>query len=536
MPDNASLFSSLSKMKVIDKKLLDEAWMETKESGRSFNDVLLGRDLITDENLGKLTADLLKVPFVRLSSLTIDKDVLNSISEEMSKNKKVIVFKVDTSTHVAMIDPEDLATINLIKKKVGDKVRVYYATERDVKAALLNYLTEVSKAFDLEIHKEGVRAEHIVNTILVYAYQARASEVHIEPMADHLSVKYKVDGELKEIVRLPHGWREMLVEEVRSMAPTGIMDFDIHGIEIVRIAVSGARFPSGEKLVMKLLTEVTKNLGLVDLGIDEDDLKKIRESMDEPYGMVWISGPEGSGRTTTAYALCRWLSAKNKKVVSIEDPIEMPIAGIDQIQVNPLTTPSVEVGLQLALEQESDVIMVGEVKDLSVANLALKAATGGRRMITTLGDSDTGKTLNRLFEMGCEPFSVASSTDMVVSQRLVKKICPSCRASKLGDVAIFLNSLPEELGEKLSGKTKIRVYYGKGCDVCKKTGFLGRVGIFEIMLLSEKLRNMINIKSDGESIRKEAVSLGMKTLAVDGWEKVRTGQTTVEELSRMFKD
>ncbi|KKT98939.1 MAG: Type IV pilus assembly protein PilB [Candidatus Collierbacteria bacterium GW2011_GWC2_45_15] len=166
MPDNASLFSSLSKMKVIDKKLLDEAWMETKESGRSFNDVLLGRDLITDENLGKLTADLLKVPFVRLSSLTIDKDVLNSISEEMSKNKKVIVFKVDTSTHVAMIDPEDLATINLIKKKVGDKVRVYYATERDVKAALLNYLTEVSKAFDLEIHKEGVRAEHIVNTIL----------------------------------------------------------------------------------------------------------------------------------------------------------------------------------------------------------------------------------------------------------------------------------------------------------------------------------------------------------------------------------
>lgn len=536
MPDNASLYSSLSKMKVINDKSLDEAWVESKESGKNFADILLGRDLITDENLGKLTADILKVPFVKLSSLTINRDVLNIIPEEMAKNKKIIVFRVDALTHVAMTDPEDLATINLIKKKVEDNVKVYYATERDIRATLLNYLTEVTKAFDMEIHKEGVRAEHIIETILVYAYKARATKVYIEPTADHLSVKYEIDGELKEIVSLPHGWREMLVEEIKDLAPSGVMDFDIHGVEIIRIAISSTGFPGGERLIMKLLTEGTKNPGLLDLGIAEDDLKKVRKVMDNPFGMVWISGPERSGRTTTAYALSRWLGAKGKKVVSIEDPIDMPIAGIDQIQVNPLTTPSVEAGLQLALEQESDVIMVGEIKGLGVANLALKAAAGGRRMITTLNEHDTGKTLDKLFEMGCEPFSVASSTDMIVAQRLVKKICPSCKASKLIDAAILLNSLPEELGEKLSGKTKIRVYYGKGCEVCKETGSMGRVGIFEIMILSEKLRTMINMKSDGQSIRKESVSLGMKTLAVDGWEKVRTGQTTVEELIKVFKD
>lgn len=543
---------------MIDKALLDDVYGETEETDGSFTELLLQRDLISDENLGLLVADILKVPFIRLEKVSLDKNILKIVPEEMARSKGIIVFKVDDeATHVAMRNPADLISVSFLKKVAKKPLKIYYATDRDIKAALFAYREDVKKVFEEIIGKSvsEVRGEEdeapiikIVETLMNYAYQSRASDIHVEPMEEVTQVRFRIDGVLHDIISLPKNLEGQLVSRIKimssmptdehAMALDGKFEFDVPDMETIDVRVSIVPSTNGERIVMRILAGDIRQFALLDLGLSENDIAKVREAYSKPYGMILATGPTGSGKTTTMYAFLKILNKRNVNIMTIEDPVEYQIKGVNQIQVNPKTNLTFAVGLKSIVRQDPNIILVGEIRDEETAAIAINASLTGHLVLSTLHTSDAATAVPRLLEMKVEPFLIASSVNLIVAQRLVRKVCTNCRVSEELNLEMISKELPAALIKKYLKKEAgvVRMYKGKGCSVCQNTGYIGRVGIYEVLQMSDGIRETIMKKADAEEIKKLAIKEGMTTMIEDGLEKVKMGVTTIEELLRVIKE
>ncbi|MFH1462515.1 MAG: GspE/PulE family protein [bacterium] len=555
----------LIKPKFISPGDFDLALKEAKNKNKAVEEVLVEKELISENNLGKLIAEELGFKFVDLENEAIAQDVINIVPEIAARNQQVIVFdRTKEGLKTAFTDPGNLEMIDWLERKTGEKIIPYYATPWGIRSALKYYQKELKKTFEevieeqMELAKKGKAQSQdfpiikIVDILIEYAYQNRASDIHITPLGSATQVRFRIDGVLHNVLILPKDIHSLIVTRVKVLSK---LRTDEHfaaqdgkfmvKLEKERFDVRVSIIPvtEGENVVMRLLSERSRGFSLEDLGLLAKDLKKVKAAIKKPYGMVLATGPTGCGKTTTLYAVLKILNKPEINICTIEDPVEYDIEGVNQIQVNPKTNLTFAKGLRSIVRQDPDIIMVGEVRDSETAGIAINSAMTGHLVLSTMHANTAATNIPRLIDMGAEPFLVASSINLIVAQRLVRKVCVKCRESKIIKGA-KLEEIKGEIGERIWNKmfgkdkkvTEKTCYHGKGCKACKGTGFWGRVGIFEILEMKDNIKKLIMEKADADKIEAQAIKNGMTTMMEDGINKVASGLTTIEEVIRVTRE
>lgn len=551
------LFDSLQELGVIDDKKLTSAFKKSKAENSSFQEILLTNDLISDADLGNTVAELLHFPFIELSVIKIPSDLVYLIPDNYARTHKVIAFEEnDKEIKIAMVDPSENSIVKqFIEQKAQKKASVFYVTQRDFEKALKIYKQNLQRSYDAmlkeqvkNIGKDGISEapiERIVDILIEYAYDNGASDIHIEPEKDGSIVRFRVDGIMQEVLHFTPEIDQQVISRIKFLsklrtdehlsAQDGKIQTKIEN-EDLDIRVSIVPIVHGEKCVMRLLSARYRQFGLADLGMTETDLKKVMEASSKPYGMILSTGPTGSGKTTSMYAILKILNTKERNIATIEDPVEYEISGLNQIQVNPKTNLTFAEGLRSILRQDPNIIYVGEIRDDETADIAVNSAMTGHLVLSTLHTNDAATALPRLLDMNIEPFLVASTVNIVIAQRLVRKICDKCKVSQAEKMSELEKHFDKKLLQKyFKNSTEARIYIGKGCPVCRNSGYSGRIGIFEILLLSEKIKDLIVAKNDSQKIMQQAIVEGMTTMTEDGLFKIQEGLTTVEEVLRSTK-
>lgn len=535
---------------ILDNQIVQEADLKSAQElalkkKTPLYEILLQKDLIADENLGKLLAEYFQVPFVNLQKEAIPLDLLLVIPEEVAERNQSILFKKsDTGFCIATTNPQNSDFINMVSKKVDSRLNVYFATPRDIKKSLNLYKKELQKTFD-ELLKQQVKEapiESIVDTLLQYAYRSGASDIHIEPEEEYSLVRFRIDGILHDELKIPKQLHDQVVTRIKVLsklrtdehlsAQDGKLQIKLVEEEL-DVRVSIVPIVAGEKVVLRLLTSHYRSFGLTDLGMSKTDLERVKKGFEKPFGMVLSTGPTGSGKTTSIYAILKILNTRDKNIATIEDPVEYEIEGINQIQVNPKTNLTFAEGLRSILRQDPDIIYVGEIRDEETADIAINSSLTGHLVLSTLHTNDAATAMPRFIDLGVEPFLVASTVNIIVGQRLVRKICEKCKFSYTKTLDELSKHFAKELIVKhLGSGPEIRLYQGKGCSVCHMTGYTGRVGIFEVLEVTEGIKALISQKVDSDLIAQKAVAEGMTTMHEDGLQKVQLGVTTIEEVLR----
>lgn len=542
---------------VTEAKVLEMEKM-AKENNISLSDQLVNEGILSDEYLGELIADSAGWRYVNLKNTIIEEEVLKIIPELVAKNQQAIPFAIEGNTiKVAMSDPDNLEFIHLLEKKSGKFVQHYFATASDIKTALGRYRKSITEEFDdiikqnVQEAKQSVKAEdlpvvRIVDTLLLYAYQNGASDIHIEPYEGKSLVRYRIDGVLHDVIDLPKRVHDLLITRIKILsqlridehraAQDGKLQFMSEDGR-VDVRVSTVPITEGEKVVMRLLSAKNKQYRLEDLGFSEHDYIKITNAMKRPHGMILATGPTGSGKTTTLYAVLQILNSRDINISTIEDPVEYDMEGINQIQVNNKTNLTFANGLRSLLRQDPDIIMVGEIRDTETASIAVNSAMTGHLVLSTLHTNDAATTIPRFIDMGVEPFLVASTINIAMAQRLVRKNCVKCLASYTVKKAELVKSFDTKLIEKtLGNKKEYRLYKSKGCAVCHKSGYKGRMGLYEIIEMSPTIKELVMSRMNADKIKEQAIKEGMVTMIEDGLYKVAKGLTTIEEVLRVSKE
>ena len=552
------IYQIISKIGLIKPDVLDMAVKTAKEKNLDLTTFLIQNDLIKPQEIGQLIANNLHVKYVDLSKETIKPEILTLLPEIVARKQRVIVYQRDAEgTKVAMADPFDYAMIKALEKKLGDKVTPYFATDYEINNTFRLYRQTIQKEYVSNIQKNAIKAQgagqedvsviRLVDDLISYGFINHASDIHIEPTEKEIVVRFRIDGILYDVLNLPKNILEMIVTRIKILAKLrtdesraaqdGKIMTEVENTKL-DIRVSIMPIISGEKIVMRLLSSQGKQFTLEELGMNEKDLTLVTEAINKPYGMVLSTGPTGSGKTTTLYALIKILNHRDINICTIEDPVEYSLDGVNQIQVNPQTNLTFAAGLRSILRQDPDIIMVGEIRDNETAGIAVNSAMTGHLVLSTLHTNDAATSLPRLIDMQIEPFLVASTINIIIGQRLVRKICMKCiysyilSASEVEElrrevnIDKFVN--PQQLPE-------IRMYRGKGCDNCNHTGYAGRIGIFEILKLEENIKELIINRADSDQISKQARANGMTTMLEDGFAKAFTGKTTIEEVFRVTK-
>ena len=554
--DSDTLYNTLRELNVIPARELESAYKESQKSANPLGQILLQKELIADENLGKVIADNLKLPFVSLAKAQITQDVLRIVPEIIARRDKIIAFeRGDDGLKVAMANPKDEQIIKSLAKKTGDPIVPYYATEQDIENTIHLYQKEMQSTFNNLLNQQVEKAKimvakevpvaKIVDLLVEYAYENKASDIHIEPNETESLIRFRIDGILHDVLKLPHDLHAQIVSRIKVLsklridehlsAQDGKMQEKLPQ-EKLDIRVSIVPIVEGEKVVLRLLSSHSRQFALSDLGMFNYDVAKVKNGFTKPYGMVLSTGPTGSGKTTTIYAILKIINTRDKNIDTIEDPVEYDIAGINQIQVNPKTNLTFADGLKSILRQDPDVIFVGEIRDRETAGISTNAAMTGHLVLSTLHTNNAATALPRLIDMGVEPFLVASTINIIIGQRLVRKICVKCRYSLSTSTKDLAKNIPPDMIAKNFGdKKEIRVYLGKGCPICHNTGYSERIGLFEVMEVSSVIRNLIEQKTSADKIEEEAIKGGMVTMLEDGLRKVKLGITSVEEILRATK-
>jgi type IV pilus assembly protein PilB len=556
MYDNKALYAALKELQVIDQKLLDEALVASQNQKIPLGSILLDKNLISEIDLSKLISQVLGIPFVDLSKIIIPQNILTIIPEVIARQQQIIAFKKDKQgLHIAMENPKNGQMIHFLQNRLGLPLVIYFASRRDIEGTLTLYLQDIGKAFQDLMQKslqpvKGQSVEppivKIIETMITYAYHNNASDIHVEPEEAIALVRFRIDGILHDIIQFPIAIYPDMVRRIKVLArlrtdethepQDGKIEFSIDDNRL-DIRVSTAPIKKGEKIVMRLLSERARQISLLTLGFSQGDLIKVEESYKKPYGTILSTGPTGSGKTTTMYAILKLLNNRDVNIMTIEDPIEYDIEGVNQMQVNPKANITFAAGLRSLLRQDPNIILVGEIRDEETAGIAINAAMTGHLVLSTLHTNDAATSIPRLFDMGIEPFLIASTVNAIIAQRLVRKIHTVCRVSNEVPREELLKHLGEFLVQKIFGQQKIvRLYKGKGCALCHNSAYEGRIGIFEVMILDDAIKQAISSKSDVTTIRNLAQKNGMKTMLEDGLEKVKTGETTIEEILRVTKE
>ena len=556
---NQKLKALLQDLGLIAADRLEEAYQQAEKFHSPLAEVLVEKDLITDDQLGQIIADNLNYEFVDLDKIAIEPDVLALVPEIMARKQKIIPFeRTADGIKLAMVNPGNLTAISVIEKKSGLAVLPYLTTDANIQSALARYKQGIEQEFKTIIEenisqaKKGAKAVdlpvvRIVDTLIQYAFENQSSDIHIEPTETQTVVRFRIDGILHDITRLPQQVHELVVTRIKIMSQ---LRTDEHlsaqdgklrmkfGEDKLDVRVSIVPIVEGEKVVMRLLSDRSGGFSLEELGFSSEDLIKFRNEYTKPYGMILTTGPTGSGKTTTLYAIMKILNRREINIATIEDPVEYDIEGINQIQVNAKTNLTFANGLRSILRQDPDVIMVGEIRDEETADIAINSAMTGHLVLTTLHTNDAPTALPRFLEMGIEPFLIASTVNVIGAQRLVRKICTQCVYSETVSTKELMSKFSRAIIAEYFGAEdkKVRLYRGKGCPVCSQTGYKGRVGIFETMPVSEEIRKLIMARANADQIRVQARKEGMRTMIEDGIRKSLAGSTTLEEVLRATRE
>jgi len=546
----------------IEKVDFDTVKALSKESRQPLDKMLIEKGLIKDEEMGKLIAEAAGYSFINLKRAVIEEitpQMLNYIPESVALSQRAIVFEdKDDILKVATTNPGNYTFLNLLEKKTGKKVKVFYVTDFNIDQALKKYKGDVTKEVEKlidELKKNPKKAEEnivtLVNLIIDYGYTTLSSDIHIEPMAKITVVRYRIDGILYKVIEFPKEFHIRVVTRIkiltrlrtdeRARAQDGRFEQEIRGAKI-DLRVSIMPTTEGENVVIRILMQRGKRFELKDLGLLEDDFKKVKKNAEKPYGMIVASGPTGSGKTTTLYAVLQLINRPEVNIMTIEDPVEYNIERVRQIQVNPVKDITFPKGLRSIVRQDPDIIMVGEIRDKETVDIAINSAMTGHLVVSTLHANDAPTTFSRFLEMEAKPYLISTCVNAVIAQRLVRKICDECKEeySLSKEEVDAINSEPSfaEDIKKVSGKqdvSKIKFYRGKGCKFCNRSGYEGRTAIFEILDVTEEIRELVNKRMSMDSIRKKAVEQGMATMIRDGIAKALMGITTLEEVKRAAK-
>ena len=517
---------------------------------------LVEKGVLTDEQLGALVSSYYHVPFIVLSKISIPEDVFHIIPEKIAKKQKAIAFaRTGTGINVAILDPTNSQIIELVAKKTGQRVNMYYATGRDIENTLQVYKKVLQKTIDILLREDIKKATtavyddlpiaKIVDVLIDAAYQDKASDIHIEPEEHNSLIRFRIDGVLHEVLRVPKVLHDRIITRIKVLsglrtdehmsAQDGKMRMALEE-ENLDIRVSIIPIAEGEKAVLRLLSSRSREYTLADLGMAEKDLARVEAAYNKSYGMILSTGPTGSGKTTTIYAILKILNTREKNITTIEDPVEYRIRGANQVQVNAKTNLTFANGLRSILRQDPNIIFVGEIRDSETAGIAVNAALTGHLVLSTLHTNDAATAIPRLTDMKVEPFLVASTVNIIIAQRLVRKICDMCKTSMTATTDELKKHLPEDAIRKHFGdKAEITLYKGKGCKICHNTGYSGRLGVFEVLEITKDIRKLISERGDSDVINQKAREEGMSTMLDDGLDKVQRGMTTIDEVVRVTK-
>jgi len=550
--------------KAINEKQYERLKLENVRSGKTVEQLAIDNRFASLKVLCKAKAKLYGIPFVDLKGVGFNPVVLSLVPKAVALRYNIFPFSFDrtkTQLLVAMADPLDLPTVEFLAKKTGRQITPCFATKLDIKEAidqkysqsLSSEVTEALKDSETpekakiidagtvgEVIREAPIAK-IVVTLLEFAIKSRASDVHIEPLEDKTRVRYRIDGILQEKLILPRSVHEAVISRIKILAGLKIDEKRIpqdgrfsfrSDNEIVDLRVSSLPSIYGEKIVLRLLKKNINVPSLTDLGLRGLALKSLERSILIPHGIVLITGPTGSGKTTTLYSILSKINTTKINIVTVEDPVEYEIPGVSQVQVNPAAGLTFASGLRSFLRQDPDIIMVGEIRDEETADLAIQASLTGHLVFATLHTNDAAGALPRLLDMKMEPYLLASSMTCVVAQRVVRKTCPKCKLAFLPSAEVGEN-IKRTLGNLYQPKAQLKLYKGKGCAYCNQTGYFGRVGIFEVLPISEKISKLILEQASSSAIEKQAIEEGMVTMIQDGYSKVLEGITTIEEVLRV---
>ena len=554
------VIDDLIKKGIVSKQQFESAREESKNKGLPINKVLISKGIVKEKDIASVISERLGIPFMDLSDYLIDADVIKLVPESIAQRYKLIpLFKIGQTLTVAMADPQDINAMDQVRLKSGCEIDAVLATETDIKNAMDQYygtsggveevikqMNEVKRsalvapASDKELAKmaEDAPVVKLVNMIIIQAVTEKASDIHIEPDEKVLRVRYRVDGILHEVPKPPKDLEAAIISRVKVLASMDIAErrkpqdgrimMKMQGKDIdMRVSC----FPTvyGENIVIRLLDKTSLLLGLSELGMRPEMHKTFDKIIRKPFGIMLVTGPTGSGKTTTLYAALNTINSEEKNIITIEDPVEYQISMIRQTQVNPKAELTFASGLRSILRQDPDVIMVGEIRDSETAEIATQAALTGHLVFSTLHTNDASGAITRLADMGIEPFLISDAVIGVLAQRLVRVICPKCK-EKLVPTDATLKDL------KLKRSDDLALYHGKGCAKCKDTGYVGRVGIYELLIIDDELRKLIIAKAPADQIKAKAVELGMKTLYEDGIAKALEGITSVEEVLRVASE
>lgn len=585
--DRTQLNTALKQKKILTESKLS-ALAEEKVQAKSqaiWEDFLVEKKVVTETQLLDIKAEMLNVPVVDLMNQEIPQDVLNLVPEPIAHRHRVISFaKTKEDLSLAMMDPDDIQTKEFIQKKTGLKIKTFLIGKTSLDFGLSKYHVSLEKEMNhlftgdgggLVASKDGVSEEdvnnglkkmaeeipviRVVDTLLEYAVFEHASDIHIEPQENAVTVRYRIDGVLHDVMTLPKVIQGAIVARIKVLSNLKIDEHRLPQDGRFKIEKNGYKFSlrvstipifDGEKVVIRLLDESTKASTLDDLGFQKSALEAIRRNIKKPHGMLLVTGPTGSGKSTTLYTVLTMLNTKSVNISTIEDPVEYRIVGANQMQVNPKISLTFAMGLRALLRQDPNIIMIGEIRDKETAEEAMHAAMTGHLVFSTLHTNSAAAALPRLLDIGMEPYLVASTLNAVLAQRLVRVICKDCQ------VPMEVDKPTEEALEKLfhmdklvpvmvregvaSAKTKdfsdLKFFRGQGCDKCNHSGYKGRVGIHEILEISPTIANMIMERKSSGEIQDQAEKDGMVLLWQDGFIKAVQGITTIEEILRVSKE
>lgn len=552
----------LIKAGIITTLELDRARDYQRQHGGRISHALIQLNILSEDDLLEFLSREFGLPTVSLDEIDFDPRALKLIPAQTARKYRAIPYRVHDSTlQVAMSDPTDFRAIDDLKFRTNLVVNVSIATDSQIRNALDRFygtgieaqemladfrsqfpdISEADQA-DLDALDSAKAAEQapvvkFVNLMLREAISRRASDIHIEPYENSLRVRFRIDGVLYEVLKPPLSLKNPVVSRVKIMSRLDIAERRLPQDGRIKLKLSNERemdfrvssLPTlfGEKVVLRLLDKTNLQLDMTRLGFEEEPLQVFKGSIHKPFGMILVTGPTGSGKTTTLYSALHELNSPEVNISTAEDPVEFNLQGINQVQVHEEIGFTFAAALRSFLRQDPDIIMVGEIRDLETAEIAIKAALTGHLVLSTLHTNDAAQTVNRLINMGVEPFLVANSVNCIIAQRLARKLCLKCR----GQIEPPAEAL-RDLGIKMEEIGTFPVYEARGCEECGNTGFKGRVALYEVMPIGEELKELILAGAPATALKREAIRLGMDTLRVAGLNKLRKGVTTINEVIR----
>ncbi len=551
----------LDAKKLTEKDLL-RALTEQKKYGEKLGRVIVKLGMLSEKEIIDTVSKQLNIPIIDIKDIEVPEDVISLITADMAKNAMVIpIMRRHNVLKLAMVDPLDIDAMDDVARHVMMEIEPLILPEGELRQALEKYYglkTIVEETLDRireqdltlektekdEDQEERISVDVIdeepvvrfVNSLLAQALADSASDIHVEPSKNTMRVRMRVDGRLRDVPSPDKKMFLPIVSRIKILAGIDIaktrtpQDGRFNIREASReVGVRVSTFPTihGEKVVLRLLDKSTALYGIDNLGFLRDDKEKIKNVLKRPYGFILSTGPTGSGKSTTLYAILNFINSVEKNIITIEDPVEYTLEGLAQAQVNPRAGMTFESGLRSILRQDPDVIMVGEIRDSETANIAVHSALTGHLVLSTLHTNDAASAITRLIDMGIEPFLVTSSVTCVIGQRLLRKICPECKESYYPAPSVHRTFQIRE---------DVLLYRGKGCPACKYKGYRGRTGVYEVLVMDDELREMINNRAPSEALKKKAHEKGMRVMRDDAVMKVLFGTTTLEEALNVVQE